>query len=136
MNKKNTSILTGNLSKEERDLAIENFSRGKAKVLITTNLLSRGYDEKKVNLVINFDLPKQEFEQNIFQYLHRVGRTGRFGRLGVALSIITNDQEKNIIKEISQSLKIEFKHFKTSEMNKLMDYLEQCRKKNEEDEEI
>jgi len=54
---RNSAILSGDLTKEERDQVVHQFEKGEFKVLITTNLISRGYDEKKVNLVINYDVP-------------------------------------------------------------------------------
>lgn len=90
------------LEAEINQQSIEDFMAGKYKVLITTNLLSRGIDMRKVTLVVNLELPRQYSDENntvgqaaqadCETYLHRVGRTGRFGDHGIALNIIT-DQE-------------------------------------------
>ncbi|KAJ4842818.1 hypothetical protein Tsubulata_046642, partial [Turnera subulata] len=65
------------------------FRSGSSRVLITTDLLARGIDVQQVSLVINYDLPTQP--EN---YLHRIGRSGRFGRKGVAINFVTKDDER------------------------------------------
>ena len=65
------------------------FRTGASRVLITTDLLARGIDVQQVSLVINYDMP-----QNFENYLHRIGRSGRFGRKGVAINFMTpNDAQ-------------------------------------------
>ena len=65
------------------------FRKGDSRVLISTDLLSRGIDVQQVSLVINYDIPR-----NIESYIHRIGRSGRFGRKGIALNFISaNDRE-------------------------------------------
>ncbi|KAJ3026782.1 UNVERIFIED_CONTAM: RNA helicase required for poly(A+) mRNA export [Siphonaria sp. JEL0065] len=84
------SLLHGSLDGVERDRVIDEFREGKSKVLITTNVLSRGIDILQVNLVINFDMPLQAdgFTVDPETYLHRIGRTGRFGRTGVSINFV------------------------------------------------
>ncbi|CAM8920477.1 unnamed protein product [Rhodiola kirilowii] len=65
------------------------FRSGSSRVLITTDLLARGIDVQQVSLVINYDLPTQP--EN---YLHRIGRSGRFGRKGVSINFVTKDDER------------------------------------------
>ena len=71
------------------------FKAGKIKILLSTNLIARGIDNRKVGIVINLDMPYY-FENNrkigidIETYLHRVGRTGRYGDKGIALNIVEN----------------------------------------------
>jgi superfamily II DNA/RNA helicase len=60
---------------------LQEFRNGASRVLITTDLLARGIDVQHVSIVINFDLPK-----NLENYLHRIGRSGRFGRKGLAIN--------------------------------------------------
>ena len=62
------------------------FRSGSSRVLISTDLLARGIDVQQVSLVINFDLPTR-----VENYLHRIGRSGRFGRKGVAINFVTNN---------------------------------------------
>lgn len=82
--------LSGNLEGDARDKVIDAFRSGEAKVLITTNVLARGIDVQSVTMVINFDVPTMANgrDPDPETYLHRIGRTGRFGRVGVALTLI------------------------------------------------
>jgi ATP-dependent RNA helicase DDX19/DBP5 len=81
--------LTGALQPSERDAIIDKFRSGEAKVLIATNVLARGIDVQSVTMVINYDVPVlPNGEPDYETYLHRIGRTGRFGRVGVAISFI------------------------------------------------
>lgn len=75
----------------ERDSVLQDFRDGKAKVLITTNVLARGIDVQSVSMVINYDIPmkgRSDSEPDPETYLHRIGRTGRFGRVGVSVSFV------------------------------------------------
>jgi len=76
----------GDISQRERDVILSEFRSGSSRVLITTDLLARGIDVQQVSLVINYDLPK-----NTESYIHRIGRSGRFGRKGVAINFVTLD---------------------------------------------
>eukprot|EP00794_Sanderia_malayensis_P011055 gene11055-12222_t len=80
------SSLHGDMDQKERDLIMREFRSGSSRVLITTDLLSRGIDVQQVSLVINYDLPT-----NRESYIHRIGRSGRFGRKGVAINFVTSD---------------------------------------------
>merc|ERR1712211_187037 len=75
----------GDISQQERDVVLNEFRTGSSRVLITTDLLARGIDVQQVSLVINYDLPR-----NLESYLHRIGRSGRFGRKGVAINFTTS----------------------------------------------
>ncbi|MBO8666377.1 ATP-dependent helicase, partial [Staphylococcus aureus] len=78
----------------QRELIMRQFRSGSSRVLITTDLLARGIDVQQVSLVINYDLPS-----NRENYIHRIGRSGRFGRKGVAINFITED-DKRAMKDI------------------------------------
>ncbi|KXT03918.1 hypothetical protein AC578_9255 [Pseudocercospora eumusae] len=81
--------LTGALEGTDRDEVFRKFRDGEAKVLITTNVLARGIDVQTVTMVVNYDIPETVDGQPDFEtYLHRIGRTGRFGRTGAALSFV------------------------------------------------
>lgn len=82
------SATHGDMDQNTRDVIMREFRSGSSRVLITTDLLARGIDVQQVSLVINFDLPTQP--EN---YLHRIGRSGRFGRKGVAINFVTRDDE-------------------------------------------
>ena len=73
-----------NMEKSKRDEAYMDFKAGKHRVLISSNVTSRGIDVQQVRTVLNFDLPKC-----IFNYLHRIGRSGRWGRKGTAINFVT-----------------------------------------------
>ncbi|KAL6544337.1 hypothetical protein OROGR_010834 [Orobanche gracilis] len=83
------SATHGDMDQNTRDIIMREFRSGSSRVLITTDLLARGIDVQQVSLVINFDLPTQP--EN---YLHRIGRSGRFGRKGVAINFVTKDDER------------------------------------------
>jgi len=80
------STMHAELDQKERDLVMREFRSGSSRVLISTDLLARGIDVQQVSLVINYDLP-----QCMENYLHRIGRSGRFGRKGVAINFVTNN---------------------------------------------
>jgi len=73
-----------NMEKRERDNSLSEFRNGKYRVLISSNVTARGIDIQQVSVVINFDVPKC-----IHTYLHRIGRSGRWGRKGVGINLIT-----------------------------------------------
>jgi translation initiation factor 4A len=83
------SATHGDMDQNTRDVIMREFRSGSSRVLITTDLLARGIDVQQVSLVINYDLPTQP--EN---YLHRIGRSGRFGRKGVAINFVTKDDER------------------------------------------
>jgi translation initiation factor 4A len=78
------------MEKSEREYAFKEFRSGSARVLISSNVTSRGIDIQQVSVVINFDLPR-----DIHNYLHRIGRSGRWGRKGTGINFITR---RDIIK--------------------------------------
>lgn len=90
------SAMHGDMTQQERDVIMREFRTGSSRVLITTDLLARGIDVQQVSLVINYDLPT-----NRENYIHRIGRGGRFGRKGVAINFLTND-DKRTLKDIEQ----------------------------------
>lgn len=97
------SAMHGDMSSKERELIMREFRSGSSRVLITTDLLARGIDVQQVSLVINYDLP-----QNKENYIHRIGRSGRFGRKGVAINFIAGEDVQDM-REIEKfySTKIE-----------------------------
>lgn len=73
-----------NMEKSKRDAVNDDFRQGKYRVLISSNLTARGIDIQQVSTVLNFDLPK-----DMNTYLHRIGRSGRYGRKGIAINFVT-----------------------------------------------
>ncbi|KAM3921410.1 ATP-dependent RNA helicase DDX25 [Leptodactylus fuscus] len=83
------TLLSGELTVADRANVIQRFRDGKEKVLITTNVCARGIDVEQVSIVVNFDLPVTiEGLTDYETYLHRIGRTGRFGKKGVAINLV------------------------------------------------
>lgn len=87
------SVLHANLQPDERDATMQAFRDGESNVLITTNVLARGVDIENVCMVVNYDIPVERDGSPDFEtYLHRIGRTGRFGKKGTAINLIDDDQ--------------------------------------------
>lgn len=83
------SAINSSFTQQERNATVQDFKAGKIEILVTTNLLSRGIDINDVNLIVNYDIPDKAED-----YVHRIGRTARAGKLGLAISFIG---EKEII---------------------------------------
>jgi len=90
------SAMHGDMDQKQRELLMKEFRSGSSRVLITTDLLARGIDVQQVSLVINYDLPT-----NRENYIHRIGRGGRFGRKGVAINFVTTDDVR-MLRDIEQ----------------------------------
>ena len=88
------SCIHGELSSDERKEVMSQFRSGHTRLLLSTDLLSRGIDVQQLSLVINFDLPKSKEV-----YIHRIGRSGRYGRKGVAINLVT-DRDMHHMREI------------------------------------
>lgn len=78
------SRIHGEMLQSDRELIMKEFRSGSSRVLITTDLLARGIDVQQVSLVVNYDLPS-----SVENYIHRIGRSGRFGKKGVAINFVT-----------------------------------------------
>lgn len=93
------ALLSGEMVVEQRAAVIERFRDGKEKVLITTNVCARGIDVEQVSVVINFDLPlDKDSNPDNETYLHRIGRTGRFGKRGLAINMVDSQRSMEILK--------------------------------------
>lgn len=90
------SSMHGDMPQKERDAIMKEFRAGQTRVLITTDIWARGIDVQQVSLVINYDLPN-----NRELYIHRIGRSGRFGRKGVAINFVKSDDIR-ILRDIEQ----------------------------------
>mmetsp|Transcript_9257 Transcript_9257/g.12048 ORF Transcript_9257/g.12048 Transcript_9257/m.12048 type:complete len:395 (-) Transcript_9257:88-1272(-) len=90
------SAMHGGMPQNERNAVMQEFRAGTSRVLIASDVWGRGLDVQQVSLVICYDLPT-----NREQYIHRIGRSGRFGRKGVAINFVTDDDLK-ILRDIEQ----------------------------------
>lgn len=116
------SILHGELDNSERDRLIDDFREGRSKVLITTNVLARGIDIASVSMVVNYDLPIDKFgKPDPSTYLHRIGRTGRFGRTGVSISFVHDKRSYDTLMAIKNYFGegIEMTRVPTDDMDEL-----------------
>ena len=107
------SMIHGELTTDERKKTMTEFKGGQTRILLSTDLLSRGIDIQQLSLVINFDLPRTKET-----YIHRIGRSGRYGRKGVAINFVTERDLENL-----ENLK-KFYNTKIEEMpQNIVDYL-------------
>jgi len=90
------SVIHAELDPDERSLVMKQFRSGSSRVLISTDLLARGIDVQQVSLVINYELPNKK--EN---YIHRIGRSGRYGRKGVAINFVT-DRDVRCMRDIER----------------------------------
>jgi len=86
------SCIHGSMEQEKRNAVMKEFREGASRILISTDLLARGIDVHQVGLVINFELPPKK--EN---YIHRIGRSGRFGRRGIAINLISVHEASYLI---------------------------------------
>lgn len=97
------TVIQGALTHDDRDKIIKEFKDGLTQVLISTDLLARGFDQSQVNLVVNYDLPVQHgrrSEPDYEVYLHRIGRAGRFGRKGAVFNLLCNEEDEMVMSKI------------------------------------
>tara|TARA_B110000208_G_C11800320_1_gene441762 strand:+ start:2952 stop:4148 length:1197 start_codon:yes stop_codon:yes gene_type:complete len=87
------SVIHGNMTQVQRDQTMKDFRKGESRVLIATDIIARGIDVQQVEVVINFDIPK-----HIDTYIHRIGRSGRFGRKGIAINFVTESEFEKLEK--------------------------------------
>jgi ATP-dependent RNA helicase DDX19/DBP5 len=112
--------LTGALEGEARDKVFARFRSGEAKVLITTNVLARGIDVQTVTMVINYDIPEcVDGTPDYETYLHRIGRTGRFGKTGAALSFVHDRKSWQALMAICKHFGVEPTKLDTSDWDEV-----------------
>ncbi len=111
-------LLIGGLEQAERDRLFDEFISEVYPVLITTNVLARGIDVPQVDVVINFDVPVVKtcgwLEPDYANYMHRIGRTGRFGTDGLAVTFISTEveHEPELVNKIAKYYAIEIEELK------------------------
>lgn len=92
------------MSQEERLARYKSFKEGHKRILVATDLVARGIDIERVNIVINYDMP-----DGADTYLHRVGRAGRFGTKGLAITFIGSDEDSKILDAVHERFEVEIK---------------------------
>lgn len=116
-----TETIHGDRSQNQRTAALKKFTEGKARILVATDVAARGIDVQHIAHVVNYDMPNASDD-----FVHRIGRTGRAGKTGVATTFIT-PLEKNDAKKLERELKIQFdwrvadKNLEREERNKPVD---------------
>jgi len=97
-------LITGDLTVEQRTEVLKRFKDGDERVLISTNLMARGIDVEQVTVVINYDLPINMATKDIDYetYLHRIGRTGRFGKSGLAINLVDGNRTMEMVKKLEE----------------------------------
>jgi len=125
------AMLHGDLSREDRDDVMKEFKEGKSRYLVTTNVVSRGIDVLQVSLVINYDIPMHKVgsEQVVDTetYIHRIGRTARFGRCGVALTLLQDEDDQERMDEILGDVNCESTSIKPDQIPQIEELLKRCR---------
>ena len=133
------ACLTGQFEGYQRDIIIDSFRNGTTKVLITTNVLARGIDVQTVSLVVNYvrnpetnhisatkltnkrqDIPMdQRGNADPQTYLHRIGRTGRFGRVGVSICLICGNRDWQAVQYIAQYFQVDMLGLDTADWDNI-----------------
>jgi ATP-dependent RNA helicase UAP56/SUB2 len=96
LSEKFPSICThGRMKQEQRIDQYKSFKKFGSRIMVSTNMYGRGVDFERVNVVFNYDMPSSEIT-----YLHRVGRAGRFGTKGIAISFVSTDEDKEVMEKV------------------------------------
>jgi len=97
-----STVIYGGMEQEERLDKYNKFKEYKARILVATDMFGRGVDFERVNIVINYDMPDKAD-----QYLHRVGRSGRFGTKGLALTFVSSEDDSKILEQVQSRFEVE-----------------------------
>ncbi|CDW75207.1 dead box protein 80 [Stylonychia lemnae] len=123
------AILFNKMSNQEKDEIMIKFREKRVNVLVTTNILARVIDVPDIDLVINFDVPKfkvqGKFRPDYESFLHRIGRAGRFGMKGIALTLYDNENDEMIFQKIIAHYEMDKMVQKLDSPGKLKDVLEE-----------
>ena len=122
----NSDELHGDLSQAKRERVIKNFRTAKLQILVATDIVSRGIDVEGVTHVINYDIP-----ENVDSYIHRIGRTGRIGNLGMAITLVT-DRDRDDMALIQRKIKKDLRE-KTVKKHRLQPRIKDRIEKKKED---
>ncbi|KAG5951590.1 RNA helicase required for poly(A+) mRNA export [Claviceps sorghi] len=128
------TVLHGEFDSTERLDLLAKFRNGESKVLVTTNVLSRGIDVASVSMVINYDIPMKPGprgdEPDAETYLHRIGRTGRFGRIGVSISFVFDQKSFDSLSAIAKHFGIDLVNLPTDDWDEAEEKVKEVIKKN------
>ncbi|XP_037948987.1 DEAD-box helicase Dbp80-like [Teleopsis dalmanni] len=115
------AVLSGELNIVERLSILDRFRAGLEKVLVTTNVLSRGIDVTQVTLVVNFHMPILHGDEkpDYDTYLHRIGRTGRFGKHGIALNLVENENDMKLLRSFEAHFRKPIKLLNTNDSDEV-----------------
>uniref|UniRef100_A0A6Q2WTK9 RNA helicase n=1 Tax=Esox lucius TaxID=8010 RepID=A0A6Q2WTK9_ESOLU len=114
------ALLSGEMQVEQRACVIDRFRDGKEKVLVTTNVCARGIDVEQVSVVINFDLPvDRDGNPDNETYLHRIGRTGRFGKRGLAINMVDSKFSMNVLNKIQDHFNKKIEKLDTDDLDEI-----------------
>lgn len=111
------SVIHSDLEQPERDQIVSNFKSGKSRILIATDIFCRGIDVQRVSLVINYEL-----SNNIENYIHRIGRSGRYGRKGTSINLVLPEKETLLLKRIEEHYKREIEQLPQNFVEEIRTY--------------
>jgi len=95
-------FIHGGLKQEERLQRYNQFKEYKSRILVSTDLFGRGVDFERVNIVFNYDMPP-----TADNYLHRVGRSGRFGTKGLAITFVSSAEDSQVLEKVQARFEVE-----------------------------
>lgn len=95
-------VVHGRIKQEERIKRFKDFKEFHNRILVTTDVFARGIDIERVNIVINYDFPGDQHT-----YLHRVGRAGRFGTKGLAISFVSSEDDAKVLEEVQKKFEVD-----------------------------
>ena len=99
------------MKQEERIKTYNQFKENKARILVATDLVGRGIDIERVNIVINYDMPQtdERHGNGADTYLHRVGRAGRFGTKGLAITFVSSPEDSDVLNQVQERFDVDIK---------------------------
>mmetsp|Transcript_13391 Transcript_13391/g.34353 ORF Transcript_13391/g.34353 Transcript_13391/m.34353 type:complete len:189 (+) Transcript_13391:1366-1932(+) len=99
------------LSQAERIERYKEFKQGKKRILVATDLVGRGIDIERVNIVINYDMPvtDEQHGNGADTYLHRVGRAGRFGTKGLGITFVASEEDSKVLNQVQERFDVDIK---------------------------
>lgn len=119
------------MDKEERDEYVEKFRNKEINIVITTDLLSRGFDLPTIKLVINFDVPRRGQQVEYETYIHRIGRAGRFGDLGLAITLYDRDEDEEAFWDTIKHYQMQSKVRELEGPNQVAQLIDDIKKQSE-----